>query len=297
MSEGNFVLWESSSLQRLRPMRCASLPTTPDVNAQRSSALQRRRRRSQTTCAALQDQCFVVSGFGKAEAPEDVVGELVRVEVGNVGERKRQTFVFPPVLRSPSQVLSVTLPRRPLGVVFVPDSAGRVRVSSFLANSDAGRAASVSKLSPGGAQAAQVGDVLRAVTATVFAFTPAANLVGDLTNTKRTVVLYGADGETYQSVFRALTQGLVADGPVTLVLERPLTESPDARWSPLPVKPTTEEEQQRLVLDASEQDEAEALERWRNEELAPEPLGSDVGSAIIVTAGLLALLIAAGFSP
>jgi hypothetical protein len=86
-----------------------------------------------------------------------------------VGERKRQTFVLAPRLKG--ELLSITL-SRPLGIVFVPDAAGGVRIGSLVAGSAAGRAAGVARLSPQGSSAPAVGDILRAVTCTVFAFTP-----------------------------------------------------------------------------------------------------------------------------
>lgn len=247
----------------------------------------RRRRSSQRTSAAAAE--WVVSGFGQAEALADTPGERFRVEVGNVGERKPQTFIIAPVLQSPSKLLCVSLPRRPLGIIFVPDRDGRVRIGEFVKNSAAARAASVERLSPSGAQAPQVGDVLRAVTATVFSFTPQAQLLGDLTNTKRTVVLFGADDESFEKVFAALRQGLVADGPVSLVLERPLEGSRSATWSPKPMEPARKQRSE----DADEE------QRWREVKLnlSADGPGNEVGGAIAVTLGLLLLLLAAGFSP
>jgi hypothetical protein len=116
-------------------------------------------------------RAYVPSGFMFAEADEATPGERVRVEVGPVGERKRTTFVLPLLCAPPSTLISVTLPR-PLGVVFVPDAAGGVRVGSLVPGSVAGRAGAVARLSPDGAATPRPGDVLRAVTATVFAFTP-----------------------------------------------------------------------------------------------------------------------------
>jgi hypothetical protein len=274
----------SSQLRSSRGLMPATAPCLKHPVACSSRA--RRRRSSQRTRAAAAE--WVVSGFGQAEAPADTPGERFRVEVGNVGERLPQSFVFAPVLQSPSKLLCVTLPRRPLGVIFVPDRDGRVRIGEFVKDSAAGRAASVERLSPSGAQAPQVGDVLRAVTATVFSFTPQAQLLGDLTNTKRTVVLFGADGEAYEKVFVALRQGLVADGPVSMVLERPLEGSRSASWSPKPVEPAAR------IMPSDDSDEEQ---RWREVNLSADGPGSEVGGAIAVTLGLLVLLLAAGFSP
>lgn len=38
----------------------------------------------------------------------------------------------------------------------------------------------------------------------------------------RSIVVFGADGQTWPQVIAALQKGLVSDGPVTLVLERRL---------------------------------------------------------------------------
>lgn len=266
--------------------------THPSVVACGHRRRYRQRTRGVTRAAASEaaSPAWVVSGFGQAEAPADAPGERFRVDVGNIGERKPQTFLFAPLLQQPSRLVCVTLPRRPLGVIFVPDRAGRVRIAEFVQNSDAGRAASVERLlSPSGAQAPKVGDVLRAVTATVFSFTPQAQLLGDLTNTKRTVVLFGADDEPYDKVFAALRQGLVADGPVSLVLERPLEGSASANWSPKPVEPSEQRKQRS--------DDPEEEQRWREVNLSADGPGSEVGGAIAVTLGLLLLLLAAGFSP
>lgn len=41
---------------------------------------------------------------------------------------------------------------------------------------------------------------------------------------ERSIVVYGADGQRWKAVMEALQKGLVADGEVTLVLERPLAQ-------------------------------------------------------------------------
>jgi len=275
-------------------LRSATVPRVAGSQRVAASTQGRRARKppSLRVCAAAAQPAFVSSGFFAAEAPEGASGERVRVEVGPVGERKQQTFLFAPVLPLSSLVV-VTLPR-PLGVVFVPDRDGRVRVASLVPGSHAGRAAAVGKLAPGGAQAASEGDVLRAVTATVFSFTARAQTLGDLTGTKRTVVLFGADGESYDKCFAALGQGLCADGPVTLVLERAQAGSQGARWSPLPVAQNAEEP----VRQERGESDSEAQRRQRREEtLRLEGPGPAVGAALATTLGLLALLLAAGFFP
>ena len=89
-------------------------------------------------------------------------------------------------------------------------------MADFVDGSRAGRAAAVASLSPAGAQAASRGDVLRAFTASTVSFGPRAQLLGDLSGSKRAVVLFGADGQSWTKTTSALTSGLVADGPVTL---------------------------------------------------------------------------------
>jgi hypothetical protein len=339
-------------------------------------AAPRRRRASATPCCASASavppppsqpqsgRAYVPSGFMFVEADDTTPGERVRVEVGPVGERKRTTFVLPLLCGAPSTLIAVTLPR-PLGVVFVPDAAGGVRVGSLVPGSVAGRAGAVARLSPDGMATPRPGDVLRAVTATVFAFTPQcappgeharpaththahplrrtrsktqqplsrahacpncchaprrtrrAQLLGDLKGTKRTVVLYGADGQAWQKSFAALTQGMAADGPVTLVLERPLPGSADATWAPLPVSPAdvaaTWSEEERALRQAlpplvyggdeeEEEDAGEAAAAAREQarraaQLHVEGPGSEVSAAFGSTAVLLVLLLAAGFFP
>ena len=41
---------------------------------------------------------------------------------------------------------------------------------------------------------------------------------------ERAIVVYGADGQRWPQIATALKRGLVADGEVTLVLERRITE-------------------------------------------------------------------------
>ena len=69
----------------------------------------------------------------------------------------------------------------------------------------------------------QVGDVLRAVTATKVEWGNRTELTGDLTGSERRVVLFGADGQSWPKVQGALRSGLIADGDVELVLERQQT--------------------------------------------------------------------------
>ena len=271
---------------------------------------------------------FVADGFMSAELPgaEAASGELLRVEVGPVGKTTRRSFAVQRRLASPSTLLSCTLPR-PLGVVFVPDAAGGVRVASLVAGSAAGRAAGVARLSPDGASTPLPGDLLRACTATVFSFPPGAQLLGELKGTTRTVVLFGADGQSYEKTFAALAQGRVADGPVTLLLERAPPGSPGAAWKPLPVQravdaaaeggddalpvlaaPLYGDEAETAGTAAAEGDDdsdadaaADAAEREaaRRAAAALRVEGPDgpVSAALFATVAILTLFLAAGFLP
>lgn len=71
------------------------------------------------------------------------------------------------------------------------------------------------------AAAALEGDVLRACTCTNIVYPPQALAFGMQPPT-RSIVVYGADGQTWPQVVAALKKGLVSDGTVTLVLERRL---------------------------------------------------------------------------
>jgi hypothetical protein len=271
---------------------------------------------------------FVADGFMSAELPggaEAASGDLLRVEVGPVGKTTRRSFALQRRLPSPSALLSCTLPR-PLGVVFVPDAAGGVRVASLVAGSAAGRAAGVARLSPDGASTPLPGDLLRACTATVFSFPPGAQLLGELKGTTRTVVLFGADGQSYEKTFAALAQGRVADGPVTLLLERAPPGTPGAAWKPLPVQravapaadgdddtlpvlaaPLYGDEAETAGMAAVEGDDSDAeaaadaaeREAARRTAAALRVEGPDgpVSAALFATVAILTLFLAAGFLP
>ncbi|KAK9833846.1 hypothetical protein WJX74_007752 [Apatococcus lobatus] len=150
------------------------------------------------------------------DAAED--GQRIRVDVGPISRRSPRTFVFDRLLQQPSQILSVTLPR-PVGIVFEEDKRkGQATICGFLPGSNADKQAKVAKLNQ--QQSPQVGDVLRACTCTTFVF-PTRSLLGAQPPV-RTIVMYGADGQTWAKVATALKKGDRSDGAVTLVLERPL---------------------------------------------------------------------------
>jgi hypothetical protein len=183
-------------------------------------------------------------------------GDRIKVDVGVVGSRRQRTFALRKVLSSSSSSASSSTSssstsdifestmEKPLGIVFERDTEGRVRVADFIEGSRAGRAAAVQRMQggvnnatvgpgPGGVgAAAKRGDVLRACTTTTLSFGPRAQLLGDLSGTKRAVVLFGCDGQPWNKTVGALTAGLVADGPVTLLLERARDEARANAWTP-----------------------------------------------------------------
>ena len=165
-------------------------------------------------------------------------GERFKVDVGVVGSRRTRTFALHKRLSSKSgsgssSLVLATL-ERPLGITFEPDTEGRVRVSGLVPGSVVQRADAVARLGPGleKSPSPRRGDVLRACTASVVSFGPRANLLGDLSGTKRAVVLFGADDQPWGKTVGALTSGLRADGPVTLVLERDDDPARAEAWTP-----------------------------------------------------------------
>ena len=170
---------------------------------------------------------------------EGAGGERFKVDVGVVGSRRTRTFALRKRLSSKSggsgssSLVLATL-ERPLGITFEPDTEGRARVSGLVPGSVAQRADAVARLGPGleKSPSPRRGDVLRACTASVVSFGPRANLLGDLSGTKRAVVLFGADDQPWGKTVGALTSGLRADGPVTLVLERDDDPARAEAWTP-----------------------------------------------------------------
>jgi len=187
---------------------------------------------------------------------------------------------------STTRIVSVTS-TRPLGIIFEPDARGRIRVADFVRGSDADKAASVARLSPVGADCARRGDVLRAFTATQVSFTTTGALLGDLSGTKRVRTLYGCDGESWERATAALTNGRVADGPVTLVLERLADADATERES------WAREEREIEFRGLGEKTTVE-VKRERAREIG-EPQTA-VNTSILVGALAFLLLIAAGFT-
>ena len=147
---------------------------------------------------------------------------------------ERRTYAFERVLPRDgtdwtSEIVSVTA-ERPLGIVFEEDADGRVRVGEFVPGGFAAKASEVASLAPFGAQCCREGDILRAFTATQVVYKTPAALTGDLSGTKRVRTLYGADDKDWKDVSAALANGRVADGPVTIVVERDLDRARAEAW-------------------------------------------------------------------
>lgn len=199
---------------------------------------------------------------------------------------KSRTYVFERVLPTSSEIVSVTA-ERPLGIVFEEDADGRVRVSEFIPGSRAAKAAEVASLAPFGAQCCRKGDILRAFTATQVVYKTTAALTGDLSGTKRVRTLYGADDKDWKDVSAALANGRVADGPVTIVVERDLDRERAEAW------PRVTEEIEFRGLGEETTAEKRTRERFLDDE------DTDRTSANIAFAAAIASfvgLILAGFS-
>lgn len=235
------------------------------------------------------DERFRSVGFSTELAPDDLPGEAVRVEVGEVGERfARRSYVFDKRLPGASTLFTVRW-QRPLGCVFVEDTSGRVRVAELVAGSQAQRSAAVGRLSPARSESPAVGDVLRGVTCTLFSFSAGAHLLGDLSSTRRTVVLFGADDQPFDKVAAALRQGLVADGAVTLVLERPGEASPGAVWR---ARPAVESESDGAALPRGQA----RARRGQRPVVEVDPPGGPLLAAAAVTGLTLLVLLITGFT-
>lgn len=147
-------------------------------------------------------------------------GEAIRINVGIVGATEPRTFLFDKILPQPSKLVVVRLPR-PLGIIFEEDRrTNRAVVAELVPGSHAEQRQRRAALDPGlAATAPQEGDVLRACTATNIVYPTGALMFGAQTP-ERAIVTFGADQQTWPKVAAALKRGLVADGDVTLVLER-----------------------------------------------------------------------------
>ena len=165
----------------------------------------------------------------EASALEKESCESIRIPVGPIGATQPRSFIFDRILPQPSVMIVVTLPR-PLGIIFEEDvrHGGRAVVVDIVPGGSADRLTKKASLSPTvlAKTSPKVGDVLRACTCTNVVYKTAALMFGAQTP-ERVVVVFGADQQRWPDVATALKRGLVADGEVTLVLERQLVEE---RW-------------------------------------------------------------------
>jgi hypothetical protein len=179
-------------------------------------------------------------------------GERVTIEVGPTTEKKSQRrFLFKKVLATESTIIAYEAVR-PLGIVFEVDTFGFLRVVEFNPSSIAARKDAVQRLQPATtmSQSPAIGDVLRGFTAVSIKYGPRAALLGDLSGTKRMVVTYGVDNQETRSVLKALASGTVADGPMTLVLERARDPKERTNWKPeeIPMENVRREAEKKQIF-------------------------------------------------
>eukprot|EP00873_Tetraselmis_striata_P001020 jgi/Tetstr1/421284/TSEL_001157.t1 len=162
---------------------------------------------------------YKVVSYTPYPCQSDVKGERIRIDVGPVGSREPRTFVFEKLLPHPSKLIKVTLPR-PLGIVFEEDERRqRVVVGSFVEGGLAEQEYKRAKLDRSREEGtALLGDVLRAITCTTLIYAP-ASMFGAAAPIP-TISVYSADQQKWPKVVTALKRGSVADGEVTLILER-----------------------------------------------------------------------------
>jgi hypothetical protein len=162
---------------------------------------------------------------------KDAPGERLRIPVGPVASPVPRTFVFEKVLPQPSELVAVTL-ERPLGLIIEEDDPGgraskrsrRAIVSEVVPGSRAEQRMRIAAFDRSRrAEAALVGDVVRAFTCTNLVY-PTRSLLLGMKPPERQRVVFGADGQRWPRVAAALKQGLKQDGPVTIVLERRVCE-------------------------------------------------------------------------
>eukprot|EP00250_Pteridium_aquilinum_P012591 c20820_g1_i1 orf=66-641(+) len=152
----------------------------------------------------------------------------VKVSVGPIGNLVERVFPVTRKLGPSSTIVVVTLPK-PLGIVFELSKVAnrRIFVAELIRNGNADRAARVNKLFEGQKSretkdgkiiyggGVNVGDLLLATTT--------VNVVVDLFGLRapqRVVMFFDAEGRTWTETMGAIQSSFVADGPVTLVLER-----------------------------------------------------------------------------
>lgn len=162
---------------------------------------------------------YEVSDFGREEVYD--FGDPVRMLLGPAGELRPETVRVRRVLANASKVVTVQL-EKPIGIDLEPIANGALcRVRALEEGGSAAAAARMAALSGANKFAAPcVGDVLLAVTGPVLAYDRSARV--GLTKPRRKIVATLAANENCEGLQEALRDGLLADGPVTLVFERPL---------------------------------------------------------------------------
>jgi ribosomal protein S18 acetylase RimI-like enzyme len=261
---------------------------------------------------------FFYDGVRPSDAVDFGMTERVKVGVGIVGKKRERVFALRKVLGSrggvagvESDVFAVTMDR-PLGVVVERDVDGRVRVADFVEGSRAGRAAAVAQLQGlnenSGARAARRGDVIRAFTTTTLSYGPRAQLLGDLSGTKRAVVLFGADDQPWGKTIGALKSGLVADGPVTLILERDRDAARAEAWTPEPTPPPEVEKKKSAApvssrsIEGAEKRKAlrtvgsPSVDDRERVSQAPSVVPDPVNASLLVAGVAFVALVVTGFS-
>ena len=173
---------------------------------------------------------FFYDGVRPSDGADYGMTERVKVAVGIVGRKRERVFALEKDAgfrrrRRRRQFGGVRRDHGPPSGRGRRAGHGRARARRGLRRgSRAGRAAAVAQLQGlnenAGARAPKRGDVVRAFTTTTLSYGPRAQLLGDLSGTKRAVVLFGADDQPWGKTIGALKSGLVADGAVTLILER-----------------------------------------------------------------------------
>lgn len=171
------------------------------------------------------DIAYKVQSYTLWPVADDVESERVRIPVGDVRNLHTETFLFDKQLPGPSEIVVASMPR-PLGVVMeeVAGEDKRVVVCDVIPGTAAAQRLQLTRFDKKHrASAVLPGDLLRAVTCTTIVYQSRKGLqigLGRLPERHR--VVFGADGQPWRKVRAALKAGLVQDGPVTLVLERPV---------------------------------------------------------------------------
>ncbi|GMH33601.1 hypothetical protein BSKO_01435 [Bryopsis sp. KO-2023] len=149
---------------------------------------------------------------------EGTDGEKIQIEVGPVKAREKRSYLFEKIVKGPSELIAVSLPR-PLGIVFAEGRDKTVVVGDLLQGGAAEQKKKVAQIDRSLLKSAIIeGDVLRAITCTNFVY-PTQALFG-VVPPERHIVLFGADGQSWPKVTNALRKGDKEDGDVTVVVER-----------------------------------------------------------------------------